>query len=64
MKPKMTIDDCGIKCWRINGKFHREDGPAIEWFDGDKDWCLDGIYLSEKRWLNKVLFNEVKIIAL
>ena len=21
---------------------HREDGPAIEWSDGDKVWCLNG----------------------
>ena len=21
---------------------HREDGPAIEWSDGDKDWYLNG----------------------
>jgi len=66
MKPKMYIDETGTKSWRIsyyNGaEYHREDGPAIEWFDGEKCWCLHGIYFSEKRWLNKVLFNEVKIV--
>ena len=30
------------KEWRINGKFHREDGPAIEWSNGDKEWYLNG----------------------
>ena len=23
-------------------KYHREDGPAIEWVDGDKDWYKHG----------------------
>jgi hypothetical protein len=25
-----------------NGKLHREDGPAVEDFDGRKVWCKDG----------------------
>lgn len=24
-----------------NGKFHREDGPAIEWRNGNKHWLLN-----------------------
>ena len=24
-----------------NGKLHREDGPAIEWKNGNKDWLLN-----------------------
>jgi hypothetical protein len=28
--------------WRLNGKLHREDGPAVEWADGAKEWYLDG----------------------
>ena len=26
----------------LDGKRHREDGPAIEWFNGNKYWCLYG----------------------
>jgi hypothetical protein len=29
--------------WRLNGELHREDGPAVEWADGDKMWCLNGL---------------------
>jgi hypothetical protein len=25
-----------------NGKWHREDGPAIIYFDGYQEWCLEG----------------------
>ena len=26
----------GTKSWFLNGKLHREDGPAGEWADGNK----------------------------
>jgi hypothetical protein len=38
--------------WYLNGKLHRTDGPAIEHSDGDKEWYLNGIELTEEE------FNE------
>ena len=35
-------DEDGEKRWYLNGKFHREDGPAIEWTNGRKSWYLNG----------------------
>jgi hypothetical protein len=32
----------GTKGWQLKGKYHREDGPAIEWADGTKEWRLNG----------------------
>jgi hypothetical protein len=32
----------GTSYYYLNGKFHREDGPAIEWADGDKSWYRHG----------------------
>ena len=32
----------GDKYWCLNGKLHREDGPAIEWANGSKSWYLNG----------------------
>ena len=32
----------GYKSWWLNGKRHREDGPAVEWADGSKSWYLNG----------------------
>ena len=32
----------GDKRWHLNGKLHREDGPAIERADGSKHWYLNG----------------------
>ena len=28
--------------WYIEGKKHREGGPAVEWNDGDKWWYIEG----------------------
>ncbi len=42
MKPKCEIDSDGNKFYKINGKLHREDGPAIEYADGDKHWYING----------------------
>ena len=35
-------DSNGDKEWWLNGKLHREDGPAIEYSNGYKAWCLNG----------------------
>ena len=32
----------GTKHWHLNGKCHREDGPAVEYADGTKSWYLNG----------------------
>ena len=42
MQPEMTTDSEGNKRWMLDSKFHREDGPAIEYADGKKWWALHG----------------------
>ena len=39
-----TVDvyDNGSKEWCLNGKLHREDGPAVEHTNGTKCWYLNG----------------------
>lgn len=34
-------------CWYLNGKLHREDGPAFEVDDGTKSWFLNGVLHCE-----------------
>ena len=41
-KPKVKVDPGGNKRWYLNGKLHREDGPAFEGADGTKHWYLNG----------------------
>jgi hypothetical protein len=42
IKYEVTVHTNGGKSWFLNGKRHREDGPAIEFSDGTKDWLLNG----------------------
>ena len=67
-------NEAGIKMWFVNGKYHREDGPAvINENDGYKAWYInnnlhriDGparIYPSGNKewWINgKNITNEVE----
>ena len=39
---KVKVYADGHKEWYLNGKRHREDGPAIEYADGTKCWYLNG----------------------
>jgi len=41
-KPKCRVDEYGDKRWSLNGKLHREDGPAYEKENGAKHWWLHG----------------------
>jgi hypothetical protein len=39
---EMKVYASGAKRWYLNGKFHREDGPAIEYPDGERCWYFNG----------------------
>jgi hypothetical protein len=39
---KLVVDKFGTKRWFIDGMLHREDGPAVEWANGDKFWYFNG----------------------
>jgi hypothetical protein len=44
---KVKVYANGSKVWYLNGKHHREDGPAIEHTNGSKKWFLNGKYHRE-----------------
>ena len=54
-QPEMENSLDGSKYWRLNGLYHREDGPAIEYPNGSKYWCLNG---KEVTW--KEVFRQAK----
>jgi len=37
----VKVNESGDKHWYLNGKRHREDGPACEYANGDKYWYLN-----------------------
>ena len=45
--------DC-VRWVNDKGLFHREDGPAIEHANGNKDWCLNGRPYTEKEYNDKI----------
>jgi hypothetical protein len=61
MKSELTIDEDGTKVWDLpNGLRHRQDGPAIEWEDGDKHWFLDNIHYTEINYKHEIRSRKLK----
>ena len=49
-----------ITHWK-NGSEHREDGPAVEYTNGGKEWFINGVQYTEEefnRWLEKYQLNK------
>ena len=69
-KQVFCIDECGDKCWYLNGKRHRENGPAVEKTDGNKGWYSNDLLHRENGpaieyanggkvwWLNGIHYSE------
>jgi hypothetical protein len=49
------VDNNGTKRWYLNGKLHREDGPAIEYADGNKGWYLNGIEYTKQKYYRELV---------
>ena len=43
----VDIDSNGNKRWYLDGKLHREDGPAVEFALGEKQWWINGLWHRE-----------------
>jgi len=48
----------GDKYWKVNSKYHREDGPAIILFNGSVRWYLNGTFYSFDKWLIKTPISD------
>ena len=52
-KPECKISASGNRYWMLNADedgdlvYHREDGPAIEYVNGSKEWYLNGKFHRE-----------------
>jgi hypothetical protein len=47
--------------WFLHGKMHREDGPAAEYANGDKEWCLHNYeYADANAWAQALLKQKNK----
>jgi len=53
------IDKDNYIVWYKNGKMHREDGPAFEYVNGDKEWWLNGDAYREQE--HKIATRKIKL---
>ena len=69
----VKVYDSGTRFWYVNDLLHREDGPAIEWSNGDRSWYLHGNKVTEQEVMKpakeltvadieKLLGHKVKIV--
>ena len=45
---KVKVYSTHTEWFNLEGKLHRENGPAIEFANGDKSWWINGKNYSEK----------------
>lgn len=67
MEPYLKQFKNGTKFWRINDaehNYHREDGPAIEWHNGKKQWFLYGKEVSWKEVFRNAKTQEQQVRVL
>ena len=39
---KVKVYDTHTVWYNLEGKYHRENGPALEWVNGSKSWWING----------------------
>ena len=54
----VQVDQFGNKHWYCNGKLHREDGPAVEWAVGTKEYWIEGRLLTEESFKKRTQENK------
>ena len=47
LKPRRYTHKDGTISYRLNGKYHRIDGPAFMAADGTQEWHINGLYHRE-----------------
>ena len=51
----LTVDEFGTRIYRNSvGLLHRIHGPAIEWANGTRRWYLNGEYLTEREFHERI----------
>ena len=51
----LTVNEFGTRVYRnSSGERHRHHGPAVEWADGTRRWYLNGEYLTEREFHERI----------
>ena len=59
MKNRLVIAKDGTKRWFKDDRRHREDGPAVEWVLGLKEWYFKDIFVGEGDAPDPVLWERL-----
>jgi len=54
----------GTRAWYYKGLLHREDGPAVEYAGGDKEWYLAHEKYTEKEWTIEMRKKKFKALGI
>ena len=54
----------GLKQWTLNGKQHREDGPAIIYPNGSVGYRLENKTYSEEEWFVEVRKRKLEAMGI
>ena len=60
-KPQIKYYKDGSKVWLVNGDYHREDGPAIEFPSGTKYWYLNGKKVTWQQVFRQAKTPEIEL---
>jgi len=60
---KVVVDEYGTKRWYLNDFYHCEHGPAIEYPNGTKYWCLNGKEFTETEWHKQIQKDKATCVG-
>jgi len=46
------------RIYYMDGEFHREDGPAVEWTDGHRAWWWRGKHLTRSQYQKTISMEQ------
>ena len=61
---EVRVYESGTKYWYQDDKFHRLDGPAIEYDNGIKYWYINGNELTEEQFNQRIKTCEGKVVEI
>jgi hypothetical protein len=50
--------------WWRHGRLHRTEGPATEWYDGERNWYIHDQKVSKPEVVHQVSQLQLKVILL
>jgi len=61
---KVKVTENSTTWFNLEGKLHREDGPAVEYTNGYKSYYIKGRNLTEEEFNNRTKTCEGKIVEI